>query len=296
MCDGDRSNDEASELTRRRFIQFSSLAGTSVLAGVGILSGAEHALAAPSLELAKGPDPKECGKIGDSDSLWRLSQKCHSNNSCRQNHADYVVMGGTKSKKKYANYILVPTQRISGIECSWICGSSAPNYWSAANYYATKPPTVVPAPVGLGINSKQARGFNQLHIHMARARWESWHDLAAQDNLAARTVANWANSRVSIRGLSQNLGIIPHTYRVLIWPGFHHDNLFAMLRTMLRHSLGHGGTTAKAQARMQYQTLIVIPRPAGGYYIVNSEKGVKDPNNPKLLGTDTCDPLLLMHP
>lgn len=49
---------------------------------------------------------------------------------------------------------------------------------------------MVPTPVALGINSKQARDFDQLHIHMARARWESWHDLAAQDNLAARTVAN----------------------------------------------------------------------------------------------------------
>ncbi|MEW9531556.1 CDP-diacylglycerol diphosphatase [Microbispora sp. NPDC049125] len=296
MRDGDRSNDEASELTRRRFIQFSSLAGTTVLAGAGVLSGAGHALAASSSALATGPDPKECGKTSDSDSLWQRSQKCHSNNTCRQNHADYVVMGGAKSKKNYVNYILVPTERIYGIECSWICGSSAPNYWNAADYYATQPPTVVPTPVGLGINSKQARDFNQLHIHMARARWESWHDLAAQDNLAATTVAKWADSRVSIRGLSQNLGIIPHTYRVLIWPGFTHDNLFAMLRTMLRHALGHGATTAQAQAIMQYQTLIVIPRPAGGYYIVNSEKVLKDPNTPKLVGTDTCDPLLLMHP
>ncbi|MEU8273434.1 CDP-diacylglycerol diphosphatase [Microbispora bryophytorum] len=296
MRDGDQVNGEASELTRRRFIHFSGLAGTSVLAGAGVLAGAQHALAEPSSPLAKGPDPKECGKTTDSDSLWQRSQKCHSNNSCLQNHPDYVVMGGAKSKKKYANYILVPTERISGIECSWICGSSAPNYWRAADFYATKPPTVVPAPVALGINSKQARDFNQLHIHMARARWESWNDLAAQDNLAARTVANWADSRVSVRGFSEKLGIIPHTYRVLIWPGFNHNNLFAMLRTMLVRALGHGGTTAKAQAIMQYQTLIVIPRPAGGYYIVNSDKAVRDPNNPKLVGTDTCDPLLLMHP
>ncbi|MEV1200189.1 CDP-diacylglycerol diphosphatase [Microbispora rosea] len=296
MRESDRANDEASELTRRRFIQFSSLAGTTILTGAGILTGAEHALAAASSTCAKGPDPKKCGKTTDSDSLWQHMQKCHSNNTCLQNHADYVVMGGAKSKKKYVNYILVPTERVNGIECPWICDNSAPNYWSAADYYATQPPTVVPTPVGLGINSKQARDFDQLHIHMAQARWESWHDLAAQDNLAARTVANWADSRVSVRGFSETLGIIPHTYRVLIWPGFTHDNLFAMLRSMLVRALGHGATTAKAQAIMQYQTLIVIPRPAGGYYIVNSEKAVRDPNNPKLVGTDTCDPLLLMHP
>ncbi|MGW5259740.1 hypothetical protein ACWEQG_02115 [Microbispora sp. NPDC004025] len=59
--------------------------------------------AAPSSSLAKGPDPKECGKTTGSDSLWRRSQKCHSNNTCLQNHADHVVMGGAKSKKKYVN-------------------------------------------------------------------------------------------------------------------------------------------------------------------------------------------------
>ncbi|GAA4194043.1 CDP-diacylglycerol diphosphatase [Microbispora amethystogenes] len=296
MRESDRASGEASELTRRRFIQFSGLAGTGLLAGAGLLSGAGRALAAPQLSIAQGPDPKECGRTTDSDSLWQRSQKCHSNNTCLQNHTDYVVMGGTNSKKGYVNYILVPTERINGIECSWICGNSAPNYWSAADYYATQSPTVVPTPVGLGINSKAIRNFDQLHIHMARARWESLNDLVAQDNLAAWHVPHWADSRVSVRGLSEKLGIIPHTYRVLIWPGFNHDNLFAMLRSMLVASLGHGGTTAKAQPLMQYQTLIVIPRPAGGYYIVNSEKGLVDPNNPHLTGTDTCDPLLLMHP
>ncbi|MEU8174334.1 twin-arginine translocation signal domain-containing protein [Microbispora hainanensis] len=36
--ESDRANDEASELTRRRFIQFSSLAGTAILTGASILA------------------------------------------------------------------------------------------------------------------------------------------------------------------------------------------------------------------------------------------------------------------
>ncbi|MBP2708175.1 CDP-diacylglycerol diphosphatase [Microbispora sp. RL4-1S] len=296
MCECDRAGDETNGLTRRRFVQFSGLAGVGAIAGAGIFAGAEHASAAPPPH-PKGPDPKQCGSTAlSSDSLWRRSQTCHANNSCLQNDTDYVVMGGNNNKSGYVNFILVPTVRISGIECPWICGGSAPNYWSAADYYAGKAPTVVPNPVGLGINSKAARHFNQLHIHMARARPESMSDLAAHEATAARTVANWADSRVSVRGYSENLGIVPHTYRVLVWPGFAHDNLFAMLRTMLVHALGHGATTAKAQERMVLQTLIVIPRKAGGYYVVNGEGDLRDPNNPQLTGSATCDPLLLMHP
>ncbi|GGO07421.1 hypothetical protein GCM10010116_14900 [Microbispora rosea subsp. aerata] len=148
--------------------------------------------------------------------------------------------------------------------------------------------------MALGINSKTARHIDQLHIHMAQARPESLNDLVAQDHLAATRIDRWAKAHVSIHGYSEQYNqIIPHTYRVLIWPGFTHDNLFAMLRTMLVYALGPGGKISDAKKIMQYQTLMVIPRPAGGYYIINSEKGLRDQS---LVGTDTCDPLLLMHP
>lgn len=207
-------------------------------------------------------------------------------------------MAGNQNVSNYTNYILVPTQRINGIECPWICNTSSPNYWSAAEFYARQSPTTVPAPVGLGINSQDARRLNQLHIHMATARPESVADLSSRDGRAARSVSAWAATRVSIRGFSQQLGILPHTYRVLVWPGFSHDNLFDMLRTMLVHALGAGATVADAQSKMRFQTLIVIPRTigSGGYYIVNSESDLRDPNNTQLTGSDTCDPLLLLHP
>ncbi|MEU7693015.1 CDP-diacylglycerol diphosphatase [Microbispora hainanensis] len=289
-------NDEASELTRRRFIQFSSMAGATILTGASILAGAGHALSAPSPTCGPDPDENDCGNPHSKEPLWTKSQDCFKKGTCLQNHPDFVVMKGNPSKKKYVNYLLIPTKRINGIECPWICCSTAPNYWSAADYCATQQPTEVPAPVGLGINSRPARQLDQLHIHMARARPESYNDLVAQDKLAARTVENWADTRVSITGYSeQHHTNIQHTYRVLIWGGFTHDNLFAMLRSMLVHT-PHGGTIAKAQAIMYLQTLIVIPRPFGGYYIVNSERSLEKPGTSKADGSDTCDPLLLMHP
>ncbi|TLP62192.1 twin-arginine translocation signal domain-containing protein [Microbispora triticiradicis] len=79
MCEN-RAGDAASELTRRRFIQFSGLAGAGVLAGAGLLADGGHALAVPPPSLVKGPDPKECGKTSDSDSRRRsgISTSCTS--------------------------------------------------------------------------------------------------------------------------------------------------------------------------------------------------------------------------
>jgi CDP-diacylglycerol pyrophosphatase len=296
MREEEMTRDEASGQTRRRFVKLSGVAGVSaILAGVGN----ESAVAKPQPPTVGGPDPKICGSTNlNSDSLWRRSQICHSNNSCLQNSSDYVVMAGNDNVSNYTNYILVPTQRINGIECPWICNTSSPNYWSAAEFYSHQPPTRVPVPVGLGINSEHARKLNQLHIHMATARPESMADLRSHDGSAARNLSAWAATRVSIRGFSQSLGILPHTYRVLVWAGFSHDNLFDMLRTMLVHALGAGATVADAQAKMRFQTLIVIPRTIGngGFYIVNSESDLRDPNNTQLTGSDTCDPLLLLHP
>ncbi|MET8006152.1 CDP-diacylglycerol diphosphatase [Nonomuraea glycinis] len=296
MGENGTPENAADRLTRRRFVRFSGLAGASVvLAAVGQdLAAADEPTPPPPT--VGGPDPTVCGSTSSTDPLWVSMQRCHSNNSCLQNGDDYVVMPGNNNASGYTNYILVPTQRINGIECPWICDSHAPNYWDAANYFATRPPTVVRAPVGLGINSQRARNFNQLHIHMATARPVSRNDLESQQGNAAHNVADWAHTRVSVRGFSEQLGVLPHVYRVLIWPGFSHDNLFDMLRTMLVHALGQGATVADAQDQMRFQTLIVIPRTSGGYFIVNSESQLRDPNNHQLVGTNTCDPLLLLHP
>ncbi|WP_328709540.1 CDP-diacylglycerol diphosphatase [Microbispora hainanensis] len=238
-------NDEASELTRRRFIQFSSMAGATILTGASILAGAGHALSAPSPTCGPDPDENDCGNPHSKEPLWTKSQDCFKKGTCLQNHPDFVVMKGNPSKKKYVNYLLIPTKRINGIECPWICCSAAPNYWSAADYCATQQPTEVPAPVGLGINSRPARQLDQLHIHMARARPESYNDLVAQDKLAARTVENWADTRVSITGYSeQHHTNIQHTYRVLIWGGIHP-------RQSLRHAQEHAGPHAARRDHRQ---------------------------------------------
>lgn len=279
-------NDGDNGLTRRRFVQLSGIAGAGViLTGTGQNlasadpSGRPHPPGEPCPP--GGPNPGTCGSTGSPDRLWQAVQRCNNGQpgcSAMQASADTYVFAGTNSH----NFITVPTLRVNGIECPWICDASAPNYWEDARRWARIPQTVVTSPVGLGINSKLNRQADQLHIHMAETRSLSRSDLINQDNAAAMTFAGWSGSRVSIRGFSAVQGqYIPHVYRVLIRQTFSNINLFAQLRTMV------GG-----QSQMEFQTLIVIPRPSGlggGYYIVNSQSSLSAPG---LTGSNTCDPLL----
>ena len=285
----------ADRLTRRRFVRFSGLAGASV-----VLAAAGQDLAAadeptPPPPTVGGPDPTVCGSTSSTDPLWVSMQRCHSNNSCLQNGNDYVVMPGNNNASGYTNYILVPTQRING--------SSAPGSATATPLTTGTPRTISPRGRrpwcghrwGWG-STRSAPGTQPApHPHGHRTAGVR-NDLESQQGNAAHNVVDRAHTRVSVRGFSEQLGVLPHVYRVLIWPGFSHDNLFDMLRTMLVHALGQGATVADAQDQMRFQTLIVIPRTSGGYFIVNSESQLRDPNNHQLVGTNTCDPLLLLHP
>lgn len=280
--------DEANGLTRRRFVRFSGVVGASA-----ILTGAGHGLAAAhpnrrphppedpcTCPPPGGPNPATCGSTASQDHLWQAVQRCNSGGAgctAQQRSSDTYVFAGTNSH----NFITVPTLRINGIECPWICDTSAPNYWQDAWDWAHTPPTRVDAPIGLGINSKDNRQADQLHIHMAETRTLSRSDLVNQDGAAATTFAGWPGTRVPIRGFSAVLGqYVPHVYRVVIRPTFGNVNLFARLRDMV------------GQSQMEHQTLIVVPRPTGlggGYYIVNSQLSLSAPG---LTGSNTCDPLL----
>lgn len=279
-----RDNDETTELNRRRFVQLSGIAGVgAVFTGAGHNLAAAHPPGAP--RPPGGPDPSTCGSRGSQDHLWQAVQHCNSGGTgctALQVNANDYVFAGTNSH----NFITVPRERVNGIECPWICESSAPNYWQDAQNWAHTSPTTVGAPTGLGINSKANRQADQLHIHMAEVRGISRTDVINQNAAAASTFATWPNSRVSIRGYSAaQQQYIPHVYRVLTLQTFSNTNLFAHLRNMV------------GQSQMQYQTLIVIPRPpglGGGYYIVNSQLTLRDPAHTSLVGSNTCDPLLYL--
>jgi CDP-diacylglycerol pyrophosphatase len=277
-----RDNDEATGLTRRQFVQLSGVAGAS---GILIAAGRNLAAAQPCLPGGPDPDPSTCGNPNDTtEQNWTAVQNClKGQGNCLQKGTNSVVLKGETPR----DFITVPTKRINGIECPWIADSGRPNYWQEAWDWAHKSSTTVNGPVGLGINSPKARQSNQLHIHMATVRDYSQQDLSGQDGATAPSFDKWHATRVAITGWNaEGKHQSKHLYRVVHVSSFGSVNLFEELRKVV------------GQANMKFQTLIVIPRKGGGFYIVNSQADLSatDPKLKGLTGSDTCDPLLKIKP
>jgi CDP-diacylglycerol pyrophosphatase len=269
-------NENTEDLPRRRFLKLSGAAGAAA-----ILAGAGHNLAAAQ---TPGPTPSpECGYLNDTDRLWKAVVHCNGTGAgCtaieKNPNDNYYVFPGSEFWKP--NFITVPRVRVRGIECPWITESNRPNYWQDAWDRARTSKTKVDAEVGLGVNAKKPRSADQLHIHMARVRSYSLKDIHDKDSDVATTFKDWHDPKhhVSITGWNSiNKYRSKHVYRVVRVNSFSSDNLFQHLRAMV------------GQKEMENQTLIVIPRRAGGYYIVNSQASLTGLG---LMGSDTCDPLL----
>ena len=77
-----------------------------------------------------------------------------------------------KDTKGNLQYLLIPTDRITGIEDPAILAAGAPNYWQAAwagrRFMEGKFGQAIPrADVSLAINAPLSRTQNQLHIHIS---------------------------------------------------------------------------------------------------------------------------------
>jgi len=83
-----------------------------------------------------------------------------------------------------AQYLLIPTDRVSGIESPHILYAGSPEYWAAAwdagSYVDARLRTPLPSYLlGLEINSSTRRSQNQLHIHIDCMRTDIAEALAA---------------------------------------------------------------------------------------------------------------------
>jgi CDP-diacylglycerol pyrophosphatase len=93
-----------------------------------------------------------------------------------------------------AQYLLIPTDRVPGIESSGILYGGAPEYWvgawDAGRYVDAKLGTQLAAnQLGLEINSSEQRSQNQLHIHVDCMRTDITSALAPH---RADTLGQWS--------------------------------------------------------------------------------------------------------
>ena len=80
----------------------------------------------------------------------------------------YVILKDIRGKTQF---LLIPTQRISGIESPDLLAPDAPNYWVAAwenrNFVSARTGRGLAWDmIGLAINSSSSRSQDQLHIHI----------------------------------------------------------------------------------------------------------------------------------
>ncbi|MBN3762535.1 CDP-diacylglycerol diphosphatase [Burkholderia sp. Ac-20365] len=166
-------------------------------------------------------------------------------------------------------YLLIPTDRVAGIESPSVLAPDAPDYWvdawAARQYVGSRIGlTFPPNQLGLEINSQFRRTQNQLHIHM-----DCMHDTIIKDLARFRTVEPGQWHWTKLDGNSYRV------MRVLSLAG--DDNPF---RVVARDRQGSD--------LMAQQTILVTgagPTDADGWLIVNSGLELDD-------GSGTAEPML----
>lgn len=303
----------ANEVPRRRFIALSGAVGAATfLTGAGVQGEAaaevdpgpghgEDACTCPTPPTSppgagQSPCPPAslqglCGRPTDNDPLWHDVQYCtqgivppapQPKPECLKVTANYVILHGKPETQH--NYLLLPSCRVTGIECPFLVTSGPANYWNEAWENARSGggvPVQFPN-IGLGINSVSARRFNQLHLHMAGVRASVQRRLQELETMGrmATQPAQWA-APANQALITGDDGSGDRTYRILRLPDLR-QNLFALLN---QYVVRPGGLS------MADQTLIVVPKMsatgfAGSFYVLSSDSSLHS-------GTDTCDHLLV---
>jgi len=170
------------------------------------------ALIVSALALALGWGlPGGAANAADPDVLWKIvSDKCVPDETASGKPAPcrLVDLDGRYAALKdlagVAQYLLIPTDKITGIESPDLEKQGTPNYfedaWQSRRFMAESLGRAVPrGEVGLAINSEKGRTQNQLHIHIDCMRADVLAALAANEATVGPT---WSILPVKLAGHS----------------------------------------------------------------------------------------------
>ena len=180
-------------------------------------------------------------RAADPNALWRIvHDRCvvdQTQHGVPAPCAEVSLAGGwvvLKDRRGIAQFLLIPTARVTGIEDRAVLGPDAPNYFSAAWAARGRVEADLPHPVprdalSLAINSPYGRSQNQLHIHIDCLR----PDVRAALRKAAGGVgADWAKLPGGLRGHAyvarwlNEADLTANPFRLLAdWPGVGPDGL-----------------------------------------------------------------------
>ncbi|MBD2614311.1 CDP-diacylglycerol diphosphatase [Nostoc punctiforme FACHB-252] len=200
----------------------------------------------------------------DRDFLWQKVQQCVANQQGQPPKPDpclyvdlnkrYVVANGSNP----VEYLLLPTDKIEGIEDPNISRSNSIPYWQyaweeARKYVPTKKPQVqYRNQYGLAINSQQARNQDQLHIHMSCIKQSVSMQLEKDDNQIPN--GNFNNFILTLENNQYNIMKLDNDSLT------NNNNPFYLVNRSLASS-----------QKMADQSIAVVGRRRGGYYILNTE-------------------------
>lgn len=217
------------------------------------------------------------------DALWQIvSQKCvpATEAGATQNACAYVDTSGgyavLKDINGVAQYLLIPTRRISGIESPVLLEPATPNYWVDAWNARSYVERALNAPlrrdqVGLAINSASGRSQNQLHIHIDCMQAEVARTLASQRDAIGTA---WRELPMRLEG---------HTYRarVIDEATLEHDDPFKALAA----DLAARGETMGDQTLLMTGTTLDNGKP--GFILLNDHvDGLDRASSEELLDHD----------
>jgi CDP-diacylglycerol pyrophosphatase len=167
----------------------------------------------------------------DANALWHIvGEQCVPNQQQNQSPkpceqvdlaAGYAVL---KDIVGETQFLLIPTNRVSGIESPEILAPDAPNYWAAAwqarHFVEDRAHRPLPRDaISLAINAVGARSQNQLHIHIDCVRLDVQ---AALREHAAAIDTHWLPFPVQVAGHE-------HMAMRLTQPELGHTNPFLLL-------------------------------------------------------------------
>lgn len=217
------------------------------------------------------------------NALWQIvSEKCvpatqagTTPNACAMvdTSAGYAVL---KDINGVAQYLLIPTTRVSGIESPALLAPQAPNYWvdawNARTYVEQKLNTPLRRDeVGLAINSASGRSQNQLHIHIDCMQPEVVQALAAHRDAID---TQWRAFPVRLEG---------HTYRARLMdePTLERDDPFKDLAA----NIAAQGQTMGDQTLLVTGTTLANGQP--GFILLNDHvDGLDRASSEELLDHD----------
>ncbi len=168
--------------------------------------------------LSLGLPLASCG-AADPNALWKIvnddcvpsQQRTQQPGQCQlvDLSQHYAVL---KDMHGRSQFLLLPTDRVSGIESAALLASGAPNYWEdgwrAEQYVGQRVGEALPRDlVGMAINSARARSQEQLHIHID----------CVQPSLQQALLA--AAGQIGTQWSAQPLELAGHPYYAVRVPG-----------------------------------------------------------------------------